>query len=755
MNRSSSNSGEDEEFLSFHEGMEEEEAEERKRLEELQRRSSFVRRLQQQQQQQQEGKQHRLGHLMQRHRTGFEVADEDVPMLDIASTTGSMDMPRKRRSRDEEGASRGEDFFSRSAPPEVVMPTRAWDSDSLAEISFTSSSDVYAEARPEHHHHHHAQGPNEFLPGSTAPTRQGLSQRSTSFSLNEEYDDRRLDDETAQVHIGDLIVGVVANANEVTDPSDHSSSAIFESFFDLTHARLLHIFKMFDDISVAKETGVLDYENFRNSLKDAGLEIKDKESFERLVKKVDLDMDGGITFNEFETVVQSLKLAHMFRSTPKEVQGSLKCVNYNTKRAQSEIVGQQQLKHFMYAPRPSWASHRWIDLTSPCIFNLKCLAIKYRLHPLALEDCLKDSAKTRAKLDRYDAHMFLAFPILFLVYEEEDRGEEDRRPSIYSFSPRTGPLRRIRSRSRSHSAAGRYGSMASRSAATEPLIQRKSKSTRKVSSGDGFLPRDHAIPISPENQNRRRRRSRGFVSVPQVEKHNVYIFLSRPDLKTTISVVDEDCQDIFQRVRRELDVAYSRLRTHDGMYLVYTMLDTIVDSYTPLMNELEDIIEVLSDQVRDGESNVVSGEGEQRFSESYHDMIRKLNNLKRWILPAQRMITNLILEEFMDPDIKIYLRDVHDHLEQLTDEINSMLSRLTTLKGEHNHVIEVRMSGTMNALTVIATFTLPGQFLASVFGMNFEELPGLKWRFGYLAFWVVTFVSWVCLYVLFRRKGVL
>ncbi|CAK9114230.1 60S ribosomal protein L15 [Durusdinium trenchii] len=574
-----------------------------------------------------------------------------------------------------------------------------------------------------------------------------LAERHSSFSLNKQFDDTRLVEEQGQIHMAELVVGMVANLNEVTDPSNHYDSSIFESFFDLTHARLQHIFQMFDDLSTNKQSGIIDYDNFRQSLQDAGLEIRDKASFERLVKKVDLDLDGGITFNEFETVVQSLKLAHMFRSAHSERE--FRCINYNTKRAQEEVVGSNALKNFMYSPRPEWSSHRWIDLTMPCIFVLKCLAIKHRLHPLALEDCLKDSLKTRAKLDRYDTHLFVAFPVLTLVYDTDQSQGEDNEAGVW-MPPSNGAFTRSRSRSMGRpppaSPTGKYGAADASSASILPVSTKRSEELQP-------LIRGKHVRKSSDIGESEAVGAHNSVQVPRVVKHNAYIFLSRPDFKTVISLVDEESQGVFQRVRRELDVSYSRLRTHDGMYLLYTMLDVLVDHYVPLVHELEGILEALSDQVRDDRFNVVTGDNEKYFSAAYHDMIKELNSLKRWMVPAQRVVSNLILEDTLDPDCVIYLRDVHDHLEQITDDINSILSGLDALKGEHDHQIEVRMNGTMNALTIVATASLPGQFLASVFGMNFANMPELHWQYGYPMFWCLTLGSWTFLYLFFRSRG--
>eukprot|EP00516_Mucochytrium_quahogii_P001185 CAMPEP_0203757024 /NCGR_PEP_ID=MMETSP0098-20131031/10190_1 /ASSEMBLY_ACC=CAM_ASM_000208 /TAXON_ID=96639 /ORGANISM=" , Strain NY0313808BC1" /LENGTH=608 /DNA_ID=CAMNT_0050649117 /DNA_START=317 /DNA_END=2140 /DNA_ORIENTATION=+ len=595
-------------------------------------------------------------------RTGFQCADEDVPVLEL------------HQSGVDHLGTVSEQTSSRGSV--ISAPGRAH-AQGLERTGSHGNDSVVSEY-------------------SGIPHKPRMSDRSMSFSLNRDYDEEHLE-EGKPVHVAELLVGVVANYNDVTDPKNYDNSSIFESFFDLTHARLEHIFKMFDELSLDKEKGILDYENFRRSLRDAGLEIKDKQSFERLVKKVDLDLDGGITFSEFETVVQSLKMAHMFRANQNQWENSFRVINYNTKRALEEIVKGAEIKNFMYAPRPDWASNRWIELTLPATFIMKCLSIKHRLHPLALEDALADSSKMRAKVDRYDTHIFIVFPLLDLVYESDD-GTSSRftKTSVRSPTERDG-YGTMRSRSFSYSRSS--------STVREPLIE-KAPSVTSVEQPDDKIEK---------------------IEIPRVRKTNCYIFLSRPEFKTIISIVGHESRNRFRRVRRELGVSYSRLRTHDGMYLVYTMLDVIVDAYTPLVEEMEDLLNRLACQVRLQRKIISYGKNEFNFSNSYHDMLQEVNNLKRWMIPAQRVVANLILEEITDADCKTYLRDVHDHLEQISDDINSILQGVEALKAEHDHGLEVKMNGTMNALTIVATAVLPAQFLTGVFGMNFEDMPELHW----------------------------
>lgn len=714
-----------------------------------------------------------------RTRTGFSRLDEEVPVLELvgdlsipASDGEDMsglpaDHPHARGQRTDPRQYQRQHSEGRKA---AVAP--ALGSGTALGMSNSRLQRLAASTEGQHVS---AQVPSYYWPEPSTeahlvdPLVEG---RSSSFSLSMDYDAERVRAPAggaavaAPVHVAELLVGVVANMNEFSDPAEQANSSIFESFFDLTQARLQTIFSAFEGATQqGSSRGMLSYENFRRSLRDAGLEIKDKESFDRLAKKVDLDRDGMVSFNEFETVVQSLKMGHLFKYHPeRNWSTAFRCVNYNAQRSQLQPVDSSSLKSFMYEPRPDWATHRWIELFLPAAFALKCLAIKHRLHPLALEDVLNDSGKSRAKVERFETHVFVVFPVLALVYDPKGHRGDRRTPQLsrrrsahhgatannifgsrYSSfrssaeSPRYGPLGRTRSGGRVSS----YGTVG------EPFIQGPHGELHSPGTPDGNpLMRAHGgmEPIDldserdkhedqhegeGEEQQRSEDPDLAELNIPRVVKMNAYMFVAKPDLKTTICAVGEECQNLFQRVHRELGVSYSRLRQHDGMYLLYVLLDVISDSYSPLVTELEWLLVALSKRVRGGRHRTAIDE--QSFSDAYHDLMIEANNLKRWVVPALRVIANLINDDSIDKDCRLYLQDVKDHLEQTADDISSLLEGLRALKDEHETQLAQRMNQAIFLLTTGAACALPLQVLSGIFGMN---LPEVQIKYGYIIFWV-------------------
>lgn len=288
-------------------------------------------------------------------------------------------------------------------------------------------------------------------------------------------------------------------------------------------------------MSSAKAAGVVDYEHLKKGLRDAGIVIKDEDSFNRLVKLVDKDLDGGITFNEFETVIQSIKMAHVFKEREKKAEHvpEFCCLHYNVAKCDVSVIKGNELKEFMYSPRDQSFPQRWIHVTAPATFVLKALSIKYRIHPLAVEDALTNDPHIRAKVDNYDNHIFLAIPILSIdVATKVDECLDEDESAM------------LKSKYGSVSLPRRLGSSSSMN--QEYMALAAGQWITPSGCNDGCV-----YWLGEEGEQK-------MYSVPKLHKNNAFIFVSRPLLNTTISVVDHATKHMFNRTQKALSVPYSR-----------------------------------------------------------------------------------------------------------------------------------------------------------------------------------------------------
>jgi magnesium transporter len=100
----------------------------------------------------------------------------------------------------------------------------------------------------------------------------------------------------------------------------------------------------------------------------------------------------------------------------------------------------------------------------------------------------------------------------------------------------------------------------------------------------------------------------------------------------------------------------------------------------------------------------------------------------------------------------LYLRDVYDHTIQVIDTVESFRDMISGMLDIYLSSLSSRMNAVMKVLTIIATIFIPLTFVAGVYGMNFEYMPELTWRWGYAAVWLVMLTIAGAMIVYFKRK---
>ncbi|ETL46206.1 magnesium and cobalt transporter CorA [Phytophthora nicotianae CJ01A1] len=367
-------------------------------------------------------------------------------------------------------------------------------------------------------------------------------------------------------------------------------------------------------------------------------------------------------------------------------QAALSVSDFSSTRLQSFALRQENLHEFFTAHRPEWVNVRWINLDGRDSLNLKRLAIKYRLHPLAIEDTIE--GHERPKFDRYDGHLFLVFPVLRM--QLADKGNrlysDPREPSLPTFVKRMSFRR-------------------SMSAVTDETDEED----------------DDPFKLWIEH---------------------VFIFVVDND--TVITVKDGGDSDIWTELNRRLAVPYSKLRHNDAKFLVYSVLDVIVDQVTSVVDSITECLIALENQLE---------QERHRFElRSLRVLKNELFRLPRLLKAAREVLKNIIESKDFDATVTDYVRDVHDHVVVALDDIEQQLQMCRQLTEEYRDAKANQMNYVIYTLTVVTTVFLPGQFLTGVYGMNFDEMPELHERYGYALFWVFAIAIAAALQLYFRYK---
>ena len=229
----------------------------------------------------------------------------------------------------------------------------------------------------------------------------------------------------------------------------------------------------------------------------------------------------------------------------------------------------------------------------------------------------------------------------------------------------------------------------------------------------------------------------------QLQNEQVSIFLGHK----TVLTFQENRGDVWDPIRQRIQVKGSRLRLNDASFLVYALLDAIVDHCFP-------ILEYYGDRLEDLEDLVLSDPQRSTIS-AIHKIKRELLLLRRAAWPMREVISVLHKEphECMSDVTRIYMRDIYDHIVQIIDIIETYRELANDLTETYISSISNRMNEVMKVLTVIGTIFIPLTFLAGVYGMNFHHIWELDKVWAYPVFWGVCVVVSGTMLLIFHRRG--
>ena len=217
-------------------------------------------------------------------------------------------------------------------------------------------------------------------------------------------------------------------------------------------------------------------------------------------------------------------------------------------------------------------------------------------------------------------------------------------------------------------------------------------------------------------------------------------------LKDTVITFQEAKSDAWDPIRRRMTGENSRFRTYGAGYLVYALMDSVVDHLFPVLDYYGEKMTLLEEQVIEAYK--------PHSQKQLYAIKRELVFLRRVIWPLRDLVNVLLRDEsrLFTKQVRTFIRDIYDHTIQVIDVVESFRETAGSLHELYMSVQSNRMNEIMKVLTVLASFFIPITFVAGVFGMNFQYMPELHWKYGYPLFWVICGCSVGCLYFYFRKK---
>ncbi|WP_338447825.1 magnesium/cobalt transporter CorA [Niallia oryzisoli] len=185
----------------------------------------------------------------------------------------------------------------------------------------------------------------------------------------------------------------------------------------------------------------------------------------------------------------------------------------------------------------------------------------------------------------------------------------------------------------------------------------------------------------------------------------------------------------------------------DPFYVFYDILDKIVDNYFPLMYKIEDELDKI-------ETNTNNKSMDHLMSELFETR-HMLLNLRHSINPMRDLLYRMLNSHHLQGvrDRWEYFSDIYDHLLKLSDMVMSSRELTADIRDSYLSLNSHQTNNVMKVLTIITSIFAPLTFIAGIYGMNFEHMPELTWKYGYLLALGIMVIVGVLLYLWFKRKG--
>ncbi|WP_299550967.1 magnesium/cobalt transporter CorA [Seonamhaeicola sp.] len=228
----------------------------------------------------------------------------------------------------------------------------------------------------------------------------------------------------------------------------------------------------------------------------------------------------------------------------------------------------------------------------------------------------------------------------------------------------------------------------------------------------------------------------------ELKREHVAIYFN----KGFVATFQETESDLFESVRKRINSDSPRIKLRGADYLAYALMDETVDNYYIALESIESHIEALEDKmvesVDDSNKNKI------------HHLKKELLAFRKSIVPLREAIANFYKTEsaFVQENSRVFIRNLYENTIQIMDTVESYRDILNGLQDLFISEVSFKMNKVMQLLTIISVIFIPLTFLAGIYGMNFENIPELKYKYAYFILWGVMIFIFVVMIYFFKKK---
>lgn len=217
--------------------------------------------------------------------------------------------------------------------------------------------------------------------------------------------------------------------------------------------------------------------------------------------------------------------------------------------------------------------------------------------------------------------------------------------------------------------------------------------------------------------------------------------------KDYVTTFQEADGDVWDGLRDRLANSKGRVRNAGSDYLMFALLDAIVDNYFSVIETLSSKIEFIEDQLFEDKV-------EDDITQDIQILKKEILRIRRAVVPLREVINRLEKTDtgIIDSKTQNYIRDLYDHIIQVSESVDIYREMIWGLMDMYMTTISNKMNEVMKVLTIMASIFIPLTFMAGIYGMNFEYIPELKMEYGYFYLWGAMITVFVGLLYYFKRR---
>ena len=217
--------------------------------------------------------------------------------------------------------------------------------------------------------------------------------------------------------------------------------------------------------------------------------------------------------------------------------------------------------------------------------------------------------------------------------------------------------------------------------------------------------------------------------------------------KSVLISFQERSGDVFDPIRERIKNEKRRIRKSGTDYLMYALLDIVIDNYIYIISSLGEKIENLEEKLLDNPSKDIL--------EKINSLKKELNFLRKNINPAQEMILALskLESDFISESSEVHFKELVDNIRQAIESSDSYREILSDQLNIYHTTISSKLNDVMKVLTIFSVIFIPLTFIAGIYGTNFEFVPELNYKYSYFIMWgIMLSLAILMLYIFKKRK---